>query len=541
MYKLVIIDDEKEQVEGIKTIIEWKKYDIEICGVAFNGQSGLKLIEEKLPDIAIIDIKMPLMGGLELIEEANKKNLNIQSIILSGYDDFHYAQKAIKLKTTNYLLKPCKPEEILQSVLRAKNNIIEEERKKNLLKNYQELIRKNIPILKEKLLTELIKGYITDNDLINKKILNYELNLSGPDKDYCIVLFSYDQPHHLNQEYNNDKNDYLTVAIRDMIKQSLKQDFFFEIFYFEENIVTIIEINKNENYLKVLLERLQKIKTSLNEQYDLSITIGIGKPVPSLTSIWKSYKQAETALETRFFSGENRIVIYEDKMAEENSNFLYPVQAEHSILLCLEKGEEYEVEKAVQEFFNNIYLEGKPSKKYIQKLSLTLLSNILHFCIDKNIEFKNVGLDILKTFDEISQSKTIVQLQDKIALILTNIIRELKANKNLNNIVQYAIDYIHENYQNNINLQMVADKINYSPSYLSLLFKQQTGTNFIDYLNKYRIEKAKKLLKDMSYKNYEVAYKVGYQDEKYFYQVFKRYTGLTASQYRDSINMFSKN
>ncbi|HBR29662.1 MAG TPA: DNA-binding response regulator, partial [Firmicutes bacterium] len=131
-------------------------------------------------------------------------------------------------------------------------------------------------------------------------------------------------------------------------------------------------------------------------------------------------------------------------------------------------------------------------------------------------------------------------VEEKISLVLIGIVRQMAADQDLNNVVQVAIDYIKANYRNNLNLQVIADQVNYSPSYLSFLFKQETGTNFIDYLNQYRIEQAKKLLRDTNDKNYEVAYQVGYQDEKYFYQIFKRYTGLTASQYRESFRLNKK-
>src|SRR5690554_539261 len=121
MYKVVIIDDEQEQVEGIKDVIDWERYELTIAGTADNGAKGLELIERLLPEIAIVDIKMPVMGGLEMLEAVKQRGIKLHSIILSGYDDFYFAQKAITLQSSNYLLKPCRPEEILQSVLKAKN------------------------------------------------------------------------------------------------------------------------------------------------------------------------------------------------------------------------------------------------------------------------------------------------------------------------------------------------------------------------------------------------------------------------------------
>ena len=162
-----------------------------------------------------------------------------------------------------------------------------------------------------------------------------------------------------------------------------------------------------------------------------------------------------------------------------------------------------------------LVLAGNPGKGDPATQS-NVISNILQFCFDQNIELERSGTDILPFFDQIWQANTLQQLQEKIGLFLTGIVQQVAKERERNNLVQFAIDYIKANYQNNINLQVIAEQVNYSPSYLSFLFKQETGKNFVDYLNHYRIEQAKKLLRDTNDKNYEVAYQVGYQDEKYF-------------------------
>jgi two-component system response regulator YesN len=103
-----------------------------------------------------------------------------------------------------------------------------------------------------------------------------------------------------------------------------------------------------------------------------------------------------------------------------------------------------------------------------------------------------------------------------------------------NKLIKSAIEFIHSNYSSNITLDCIAKKIYITPGYLSQLFKQETGINFLDFLNQQRIQKAKEYLTSTFLKSYEIADKVGFKDEKYFSQVFKRYTGLTPMQYRDS-------
>lgn len=325
----------------------------------------------------------------------------------------------------------------------------------------------------------------------------------------------------------------------ELVKQGLAPEHRCEVLSEGEWVIAIIEV-KDGACREDLLPQLAKIKQHIEQLYDLSITVGIGGPVSSLALIWRSYQQAATAVETSFFAGEQQVIMYEPQMSV-GRKFLYPFREVKKVLLSLETGDEKAVQAAVAKFFQSLVLTGNPGKREIQQLSLTLVSNILQYCFDQNIDLERNGTDILQFFDRILQASTLQQLQEIIGLFLTGIVRQLAADRERNNIVQFAIDYIKENYQSNINLQTIAEQVNYSPSYLSFLFKQETGKNFVDYLNHYRIEQAKKLLRDTNAKNYEIAYQVGYQDEKYFYQIFKKYTGLTASQYRESFRLSKKN
>ena len=156
MIRLMIVDDEEEIRNGIQNVIQWEANDIIVCGEAANGKEALKLIEELSPDVLLLDIRMPVMGGIELLETIASKNLPVKSIILSGYDDFSYAQNALKLGASDYLLKPCRPEEIIKTVLKVKNIIEDENKKKEAYSHLKAEFNKVLPVLKEKYLAKLL-------------------------------------------------------------------------------------------------------------------------------------------------------------------------------------------------------------------------------------------------------------------------------------------------------------------------------------------------------------------------------------------------
>lgn len=575
MTGLVIIDDEQEQVEGIRSLINWNNYGIEILGTAANGREGLELIKRSHPEIAIIDIRMPLMSGLALIEELHAERIKLQVIILSGYDDFYYAQKAIELNTGTYLLKPCKPEEILQAVLKAQNTLEEEAQKNSIFEKYENLYKEHLPLLKEKFLTELIEGKVHDQQIINQKKRTYGLRLTG--ELFTVIIFSFDQYQSLQTEHSSEELEYLQIGVQDLVTKTLGETYSYEVCRYENNPTIILSLNPQKvpghqepagqdllnpdsvkrstmnegsafnstkddpgisvtfgsGQLEKLCEFLKRIKARINQEYGLSVTIGIGTPA-SLSTIWRSYQQASMAVDSRFFYGENRVVVFEPNLSGESTGYLYPLQEEQAIISALESGNTEGLTMAVEDFFQFIHKDSRLSKDYIHKTCLTLLSNIMRFCLDTSLRIEGITTGVFKIFDQIMGTETIDQLQTALMTFLQQILKDIKGNNRMKGFVQYTVDYIHRHYQENINLKAIADQIHISPSYLSLLFKQETGINFIDYLNRCRLEKAKELLNDPKYRICEIAYQVGYNDEKYFYQVFKRYTGLTASQFRES-------
>lgn len=217
MYKLLIVDDETEILEGLKTIIDWENNGITLCGEACNGIEALEKIHQLTPDIVIMDIRMPLLDGLELLARVYQSNLPVKCIILSGYDDFYYAQKAIDLKAANYLLKPCRPNDILEAVLKVKAELDEAGQKEALFNKYKQQYQESLPTLTENT-NKLVKtaiGFIYSNyskditlDFIAKKIFITPGYLSQLFKQETGINFL----DFLNQHRIQKAKEYLTSS-----------------------------------------------------------------------------------------------------------------------------------------------------------------------------------------------------------------------------------------------------------------------------------------------------------------------------------------
>lgn len=534
MISLLIVDDEVELLEGIKSVINWEEHDIYICGETDNGASALQLINNLSPQIVLMDIRMPVMDGLKVLGEIYKNNINTKCIILSGYDDFYYAQKAINFKASDYLLKPCKPEDILESVLKVKKLIEEETCKEGLLNKYKKHFYENIPVLKEKLLREILYNKTSNYSNLPEKLDLYKVKINNA--NIVVILFCINFSSTKGIPCDEIHIEALKIAASDIINNSIPQDFCREIFQDDKYLVTILSYENSNEWSTLLNSILPEVKVALKNTIQISTTIGVGKPVKDMNFIWKSYKEALAAVETKFFIGEDNIIYFEEIAIEALQNSPYPIVEDIEIINCLATNNNIDLKDKVNKFFNALYCSSAISKDNVQHSCFALLGSILRFCLERNINVNSIFDSKLTCFNELQKCETAIQLQEKLLKIINTIFNKINEDNDTNHLIKNAIEYIKENYNEDINLETVSKNIFITPGYLSLLFKQETGINFLDYLHKYRIQKAKEFFRNRFLKNYEVSRMVGYNDEKYFSQMFKRYTGLTPTQYKDSIS-----
>jgi two-component system response regulator YesN len=531
VYKLAIIDDEFEQVRGIRDFIDWGKYGIEVCGVAYNGRDGLTLFEEQSPDIAIVDIQMPYMDGLTLIESIGRTGRDAQIILLSGYDNFEYARKAIHLKANNYLLKPCTVEEIVQAVLRAKNQAMDEQKKREILCSYQALFQEHKSFLKEKLLESLLQDKLRNPSTFFRDIGQYGVQLT--DAPCCVAVFRLADAGRLYGRNSNAEFDYLVLSIASLIRKHAGALSHCELVVRQDDMA-LIATDEDLN-AKAFEAFVRGVHAALSDTFEYGFAAGIGWVVPSPLSAPDSYRQALAALENGIFLGQDAVVAYDSGMLGESYRHFYPMQVEKKIFSAIEAGNQTLVKPLVDEFFSVFEHGARPDTAVIRKVGITLLSGIYKYCADQNIDSPDVDTLLYKSFDEIAGTKTFGVLKQIVISVLNGIIELISQHGRMNQMIQTAVEFIQAHYVSDINLKMVADALFITPAYLSVLFKHETRENFVDYLNQYRIERAKELLRDIRLKNYEIAFRIGFQDEKYFYRLFKKHTGLTPSQYRDSV------
>jgi two-component system response regulator YesN len=535
LYKLFIVDDESDVVDGITTTINWRKHGIEVCGCATNGLEALELIRVLLPDLLIVDVNMPVMDGITLLERLREEKIELEFLILSGYDEFGYAQRAINLGATDYLLKPCMPQDILTAVLKAKSIAEEQRSREKLLEHYRTRFQQNLPILKERLLLRLLEGKIKDQAGLNEEMDLYEISL--PQSDLTVVLFKLDNTAPVTDRDRLINVETSKLAMLDIVKREFVSiSFRAEVFICEEYITAICSPQSCRYTMEQFTCALDKIREQIAINLGLTVTIGVGNPVNSPQELWKCYSECRSAVDTKSFLGDNRVILFNDIVLEKANTPLYPFNKELDIINCLRTGNKEGILEKIDSFYNEISIVAKPSKEFLQKISIVFIGNIYRFCLEEKIDTQVIFAEQIKFFDDILYCETIIQLKEKICQLLCSIMDHMNEHENTNKLIEAAIEYIKSNYADDIRLETIAQKIYITPGYLSILFKQAVGINFVDYLHQFRIQMAKKHIKDCRFKLYEISSMVGYRDEKYFSQVFKRYTGLTPKQYRENLS-----
>ncbi|MFC5405365.1 response regulator [Cohnella soli] len=430
MYKIMLVDDEVWVRRSLKEQIHWSALHAEFCCEAADGENAYRLAMDLRPDIIITDIKMPLMDGIEFMDALQRDLPHIKVIVISGYSEFEYVQKAMVRKATNYILKPIEEQALNESLSLAINEIwntrLEREEKINL----QMTLNQNLPALLEQYLNRII----SDTGITGKQFLtlltDLDIQFDRSSSFLIAVIHTHNYEQLLNTKFNND-DVLLNYSMNNIISKS------------GEGSTELLSARniKNKNEHIVLLscfspasmhegeekssprELLHTILDNLRSYLGADASAGIGAAYERIENMTNSYVEATHALKQLRVRDARGVILYEE-----------------------------------------------------------------------------------------------VRKKDK----------EPK-----DDIIGKIVEYMKSNFKEPITLETVAERFALNSSYLSRLFKQECGENFIDFLTRIRIEKASKLMLNPHLKTYEIAEIVGYENTNYFSKVFKKIIGLSPTEYRE--------
>ncbi len=529
MYKLIIVDDEEEVRQGIIDKIDWASFNFEIAGQAENGREALDIIEDDVPDVVITDICMPLMDGLELAGAIRDSYPTVKLVILTGFDEFKFAQQAIKHGVADYILKPVLPKDINELMLKLKDRIDQEIAEKEDRDKLRQHYIESLPILKDSFLASLLTG-THDADEITEKCGEFGLNLNG--SFFAAAVISIDTES-LNESHDAE---LMKFAVLNIAREIVERRSAGEAFFFDGVPVILAGISSEDKktaYNRIYMV-LEEIRQSVWKYLKLTVTAGVGGMTGCLDRMKESYRSALTALEYKLVLEGNKVIFVDDLEPESTEVVVLDEKKERALITSIKFGSEPDVKEAVDALFRDI--EGaKASLRDYQIYFIEVFAVLSRLAKALQLDVEGIFPSQSGMYVEIGSFNNMDEVKAYIKSLSLRLMDQLSGRmvNSTQTLLEKAKAYIEQNYPDpELTVQKLADHLFISASYLSLIFKKEAGQTFLKYLIAIRLDAAKALLMSPDIKVTEVAEKVGYPDVSYFSYFFKKNFGISPREFR---------
>lgn len=535
MLKIFLVEDEFVVREGIKNNIDWAGHGYDFIGEAGDGELAFPMIQKLRPDIVITDIKMPFMDGLELSKLIKKEFPWMEIVILSGYAEFDYAKEAISLGVAHYLTKPISGDELVKEIDKLAGKIEEKKRERELREKYLRDMEDVAVEERKKLFQYMVTGQKTVPELLE---MAGSINIDISALCYNIILLKVRSTNHMSDAEYSGSIVEITNRIREAIDDS-------HTLMFDRNTEGVALVFKGDSLEEVdslVNETIEKLKEILDAYPHVNYFGGIGQPVNRLRELSISFEAASHAFAHRYLVEDNVFMNHQDikqnYYAVDDDIKLSNIDPREidrkRITSFLKQGNSEEIVYFIEEFFYNLGEHTVKSNMFRQYIAMDIYFEVAAFVEEMGYDRSEVNQFDLAGGDLQDVDSTIRYLTGILKKALD--CRDNAAKKNYNDVVDKVLAYIEEHYADeDLSLNMLASYVNFSPNHLSMMFSQQTGISFIKYLTDFRMNKAKELLKCTNKRSVDISLDVGYKDPHYFSFCFKKYQGVTPTQYRNGI------
>lgn len=539
MYRLLIVDDEEIITDSLYEVFhQLMPEKLDVCR-AYSGKEALGWMSRTRIDIVMTDIRMPGMNGLELTESILSLWPRCRIIFLTGYSEFDYAYKAIQMPNVRYLLKTEGYDKVTETV----REVIREIESSNHMNVLLEQSREQIEALEYMEQTEFFRQLVEDSRSFgsNKEQLGEDfgqLNIRmGPSLPVVLALGRIS--HTAGKVYTLKKDALQSVRfiwnsfIGDQIQSIGIVDKHGDMLWFLQSKSSAEDIF--ENRLLLYLEgTLELIQEACLKSLGLAVSFTISGFFCEWDAVTGQYERLRQLQQLRLGDGISMIV--KDRLEPIESSIsrdgAAPSDKADRIKVHLEAGREDEFLKELDELSKSV-LKGddniQNAAQAYYSVALVLLANMERLGLqtqigerekllrlDGHVSIKDAFLYLKQTAEDIFQFK---RMDDR---------------DKTTHVIDRICQYIEEHLGEDVSLVHLAEVHFFNPSYLSRLFKQERGINLSEYIEKCRIRRAKELLRDGDLKVREVALLVGYDAAHSFTRFFKKTTGLTPQEYRDS-------
>ncbi|ADU28756.1 response regulator [Evansella cellulosilytica] len=512
MIKLLIVDDEQIERDGMQVILSHAFPGVTIKQ-AKNGKEAILIADRFQPHLVLMDIKMPGMNGLESVQHLSNEYPLMKFIMVTAYDTFDYLKRAIKLGVKDYILKPSRASEIVTTVGKVLREVEEEQKKREMIEQQQYTLEKTLSIAETDVVTQLLFDHVHE---IHLEMLLEMLDIRSINEMYVMVVListgSENMYSTIKEKVRKAGNSLIGALYGNQLPIIMFRDqdksFRSQAVFMAREILSVAKVNKKTNCF-----------------------IGIGEVCCSLEEIRKSYSESLVAtmdttlpVKYRFYCDVKSINVVGSEQRVK--------QREKEFAELIRLGEWEQIHKSIMNLIQSYENEGADTLQTQQRILelLWIVSRLMN----------EMGVETVSPFYSF-QANDYRQLRSETNELLQQM-RQLYTKHydqlELDSIFlmkRYILEHSHED----ISLDKLAKKVGLSPIYMSKLFKEKLGVNYIDFLTECRIEKAKQLLKRPDKSIKEITFDVGYHEPNYFSKVFKKMCGVSPKEYRKSI--FNRN
>jgi len=527
VYRLLIVDDEYVIRDGLAEGINWQELGFDRPDTASNGQEALTLMEQRLPDLVITDVKMPIMDGIELCSHIRRQYPMVRTIILSGFGEFEFARQAIEQKVCAYLLKPLKEEQLTGLVSSIRQDL-DSERQHRQTADTDADGKMDPDDLKQMVFLKLLSGNTQDidHDLAALRQQGLDLNQSW----FTIIAMAADalssRPDHGQAER------FFTAA------QSFWQPYQASVLHLNRIWLIILceQVRSGRNSLQHRIRQFQDLaeKTVLPPGSDYQLSFGVSSGSNTWQALGRCQNEAEQALQERFYSGSGQVVFYTELGPDNEARYdasAFNQYAEAIAGSLLEQSSS--LIGIVRQMCDKLQSIKTRDINLLNVRCIQIYTVILNRIKEEYVYLPAPTVDEL--YERISTCRTFDALARDFQAVMLDLARQIASytqNSDRQQFITRLKQYIRENYHARLSLDQLAQTFFINASYLSKIFKDETNEKLSDYIMNVRLANAKSLLRSTPARVQDIAAQVGYEDYRHFCTVFKKATGLTPLQYR---------
>lgn len=534
MLRVFLAEDETIIRETLRDTVPWARCGYTFVGEAGDGEMALPLIQQTRPDVLITDIRMPFMDGLALSKLVLQEFPQMKVIILSGYDDFEYAQTAIGLGVERYLLKPITKSTLMTVLEEVREKIQGERAQQNYLAQFRQEAQDYEQYARRRFLERVVAGQLSVQEIYEQA---EKLDLDLRARSYNLALVSaMPESGSASESYSEPG-----ARIRDgMVAHFLRHPDYI-LFRWNLTSFAVLLLERQENMESIVNRCIHKVQ-ELYQTFgpELNWYVAMGTPTQRLSALPGCFEEVSRLWAYRHILPEQHILTAQTVKSltgtgsDHDLSGLDMNKVSPAMLTgVLQNASAQEISSFVDEYAHSLE-DALESGPFCQYLMLSARFTATQFVENLGMEQREY-LGNLSCLGMLGQQISIDDLKRYLSDILLQAIRlrDRVTGSQYNVQLKQAIRYIDEHYQcEDISLNRVAKEVDLSPNYLSAVFSQEMSTTFVEYLTAKRMEKARELLRASDLRSGEIAAAVGYKDSHYFSFLFKKTQGCTPRDYR---------